>query len=71
MAPNPTRELLLHLLRSEALPTNDVDALAALAEIVVRQMDVGPPDFDAAIALAHQHLADIRSELIEARFRSA
>ena len=71
MAPNPTRELLLHLLRSETLPPYDVDALATLAEIVVGQMDVGPQDFDVALAIAHQHLADIRSELIEAERRSA
>jgi hypothetical protein len=71
MASNPTRELLLHLLSDETLPPNDDESLATLAEIVVGQMDVGPKDFDAAIALAHQHLADIRSELIEAGCRSA
>ena len=66
MTSNPTREVLLHLLSIDQVPTNDVDALIALAEVAVGQMDAGPQDFDAAIALAHQHLADMRSELIEA-----
>ena len=71
MAPNPTREVLLHLLSMEKPSADDVDALVALAEVVVNQIDVGPHDFDAAIALAHQHLADIRSQLIEAGLKGA
>ena len=72
MTRNTIRELLLHIIRVNAcVASDDVEPLAMLAEIVVGEMNVDKRDPDIAIMLASQHLADIRSELIEASYREA
>jgi len=63
--------LVARLQQDRATATADIDILATLASLIYYQMDLYPPSLDLAIVLACQHLADIRSELIEAGFRAA
>jgi hypothetical protein len=68
---NPLRLLAVHVIRQDpSVAPGDVDVVAALAEIIHGEMSVDSPSIDLAIALACQHLADIRSELIEAGRRA-
>ncbi len=62
--------LVARLQQDRATAAPDIDVLATLASLIYYQMDLYPPSLDLAIALACQHLADIRSELIEAGFRA-
>ena len=48
----------------------DVDPFAQLARIIYEQMNIGPRRMHVAIALAKQHLEDIRRALVEEGLRS-
>lgn len=48
----------------------DADPFAQLARIIYEQMNLGPRRMHVAIALAKQHLEDIRRVLVDEGLRS-
>jgi hypothetical protein len=72
MRPDHVDELILNLLRLDpGVTPADAAPLAALARIIYDEMNLHALSVHIALALACEHLADIRSELIEALLRSA